>query len=108
MEANYPEHHPPFLNKEEFDRDYKTHTQIESRMAKLSSMLEQLSDTKTLLDHDNYTYSVAYYLYIKMLSEQDVPGVTSVYEDLKQVYASQINTLRKAREEKKTAEANQP
>ncbi len=103
VESNYPEHHPPFLDKEEFDRDYKTRTQIESRISKMQSMLEELTDTKTLLDHDNYTYSVAYYRYIKMLSSQDVPGVTSIYEDMKKVYASQIDTLRKARAEKKAA-----
>ncbi len=98
VEANNPEFHPPFLDKAEFDRDFKARTEIESRIAKMQSMLEELTDTKTLLDHDNYTYAVSYYRYIKMLSTQDIPGVTSVYEDLKKVYASQIARLRKKKE----------
>ncbi len=105
VEANYPEHHPPFLNKEEFDRDYKTRTQIESRIAKMQSILEELTDTKTLLDHDNYTYSVAYYRYVKMLSTQDIPGVTSIYEDLKKVYAAQIAGLKKGNQIRKESAA---
>ncbi len=101
VEANYPEHHPPFLDKAEFDRDFKTRTEIESRIAKMQSMLEELTDTKTLLDNDNYTYSIAYYRYIKMLSGQDVPGTTSIYEDLKKVYASQIAGLKKGNQMRK-------
>ena len=92
-EANFPEHHPYFLDKAEFDRDFAARQIMESRAEILQSLTEQFVDTKTLLDFDNMNYSVAYYRYMKALSQQEVPGTTSIYENLRQVYDQQISNL---------------
>ncbi len=52
----------------------------------LKRVIEKLQDTKTLLDHDNFHAAIAYYRYIKYLSNQNEPGTTSIYQDLKQYY----------------------
>lgn len=83
---NYPQHIPVFLNKEEFDKDYTARTQIENRLIRLQGVVEQLSDTKTLLDHDNYHATLTFYQHIKYLSQQSVAGISTIYDELKQFF----------------------
>ncbi len=85
MEQN-PETLPRVVNKQEFDRDYKARKQMELSLMQLRRVIEKLQDTKTLLDHDTYQASVAYYRYIKYLSTQNEPGTTSIYKDLRRHY----------------------
>ena len=99
-ESAFPEFHPAFLDLAEFETDFASRQQIETRAEQLASLSEKLSDTKILLDFDNYNYAVSYYRYIKMLSTQEVPGSTSVYENLRQVYESQLAAARRAMNEK--------
>ncbi len=85
MDKN-PETIPNILDKAEFDRDYQTRKQMELPVRSLKRIIEKLEDTKTLLDHDNYQASIAYYRYIKFLSMQNEPGTTTIYKDLKEHY----------------------
>ncbi len=94
-EANHPQHHPAFLDKAEFEKDYKARTQIESVVERMEVLTQQFKDTKILLDHDNMQYSVSYYRYIKLLGQQNVPGANAIYQHLREVYASK---LRKAQQ----------
>lgn len=82
----YPNHLPQFVDKAEFDRDYIARTQIENRMLRLASLAEQLEDTKVLLDHDNYHNSITFYRNIRFLSGENVPGTTTIYQDLQQFF----------------------
>ncbi len=75
---------PPGFDKAEFDRDYATRGQIESRVRRMKSLQEQFTDTKTLLDHDNYQGSMVVYRFARFLASTNTPGTSSVYEDLKQ------------------------
>lgn len=84
----YPQHVPGFLDKAEFDRDYTARQQIESRLQRLSSMTEQLSDTKVLLDHDNYHNAITFYRNVKFLSGENVPGTNVIYDDMKQFFVA--------------------
>lgn len=88
----YPQHVPPFLDKAEFDKDYSAREQIEQRLQRLSSLAEQLSDTKVLLDHDNYHNSITFYRNVKFLSGENVPGTNVIYEDMKQFFVSSTPT----------------
>ncbi len=88
MDKN-PETIPHILDKAEFDRDYKTRKQMELPVRSLKRIIEKQEDTKTLLDHDNYQASIAYYRYIKFLSMQNEPDTTTIYNDLKQHYRKQ-------------------
>lgn len=82
----YPQYVPAFLDKEEFDRDYAARTQIETRLLRLQGITEQLSDTKVLLDHDNYFASLTFYRNIKFLSLENIPGIDVIHNALKQFF----------------------
>lgn len=84
----YPQFVPLFLDKAEYDRDYAARQQLESRMQRLSSVTEQLSDTKILLDFDNYHNSITFYRNMKYLSGENVPGTNVIYDDMKQFFVS--------------------
>ncbi|MDO5524264.1 MAG: hypothetical protein Q4G48_09510 [Bacteroidia bacterium] len=85
--AQYPEFVPPFLDKEEFEKDYQARLQIESRLLMLEGIAEQLSDTKILLDYDNYYNALTFYRNIRYLSGENVPGTTNIFEGLKQFFS---------------------
>ncbi len=76
----------PGTEKAEFDADYMARKQQESPFRVLNRIAEKLSDTRILLDHDNFHNAIAYYRYIKHLAGQNEPGTTSIYQDLKKHY----------------------
>ena len=82
----YPQYVPNFLDKAEFDKDYVGREQVEQRLQIMSSLTEQLSDTKVLLDHDNYHNAITFYRNMKFLSGENVPGTNVIYEDMKQFF----------------------
>lgn len=84
----YPQHIPAFLNKDEFDKDYSARTQIEQRLNRMANLTEQLSDTKILLDHDNWFNALSFYRNIKFLSGENAPGTTTLYQDMKQFFVA--------------------
>lgn len=84
----YPQYVPNFLDKVEFDKDYLGREQVEQRLQIMSSLTEQLSDTKVLLDHDNYHNAITFYRNMKFLSGENVPGTNVIYEDLKQFFVT--------------------
>lgn len=82
----YPQWVPNFIDKEEFDKDYKAREQVEGRAQKLENLSRQLIDTKTLLDHDNYTNALSFYRMVRYLARENEPGAKSVYEDMKTLF----------------------
>ena len=82
----YPQHIPPFLDKEEFDKDFAARQVLESRLMRLSGLTEQLSDTKIMLDNDNYHNALTFYRNIRFLSQEDIPGTNSIAQDLSQFF----------------------
>ena len=77
---------PKTIDKAEFDRDYAARGQVETPLRELTMVAEKLRDTKTLLDYDNLQVAQAYYRYVKFLAEQNEPGTTTIYQDLRQHY----------------------
>ncbi|QHI36975.1 hypothetical protein IMCC3317_23460 [Kordia antarctica] len=88
---NYMEQHPNwvpnFIDKTEFDKDYNARQQMEERTQRLQNLTQQLLDTKTLLDHDNYTNTLSFYRMIRYLAGENEPGSKTVYEDMKVLFA---------------------
>ncbi|WDF45622.1 hypothetical protein PQ459_12005 [Chryseobacterium sp. KACC 21268] len=89
----YPQYVPPFLDKAEYDKDFAARQQLESRMQKMNSLTEQLSDTKILLDFDNYHNSLTFYRNVKYLSSENVPGTNVIYDDMKQFFIAPPSTI---------------
>ncbi|UQB69544.1 hypothetical protein [Epilithonimonas zeae] len=88
-----PQYVPPFLDKAEYDKDYDARQQMESRMQRLNSLTEQFSDTKILLDFDNYHNSLTFYRNVKYLSSENVPGTNVIYDDMKQFFIAPTSTI---------------
>ncbi|QAR31153.1 hypothetical protein EQP59_07310 [Ornithobacterium rhinotracheale] len=82
----YPQLVPAFLDKEEFDRDFSARQAIEKRLLHLEHLTEQLSDTKILLDNDNYSDALIFYRNVRYLSGEDVPGSTIIAKELSQFF----------------------
>jgi hypothetical protein len=84
--GQYPQFVPQFVKKDEFDRDYQARVHVEGLLQRLKSISEQLSDTKILLDHDNYNASLSFYRHLRYLNEENMPGIKSVFDALKQFF----------------------
>ena len=93
---NYMEQHPGwipnFLDKREFDKDYTARQQMEERTQRLQNLTQQLLDTKTLLDHDNYTNSLSFYRMMRYLAGENEAGSKTVYEDMKVLFSRSART----------------
>lgn len=87
----HPEWVPNFLDKAEFDKDYAARSQVETRTQRLESLAQQLIDTKTLLDHDNYTNALSFYRMLRFLAGENEPGTKTVYEDMKLLFSKTKN-----------------
>ncbi|MBQ4820609.1 hypothetical protein [Aquimarina sp. MMG016] len=84
----HPDWIPSFLDKDRFDRDYVTRGQVEEMIQLLENYTQQLVDTKTLLDHDNYSNALSFHRKIRFLAEEDEPGSKTVYNDMKLLFRS--------------------
>lgn len=82
----YPQHIPSFLDRDNFNQDYLARTQIEGRLIRLQGIAEQMSDTKILLDHDNYNNTLSFYQHLKYLSSQNIAGIKTLYEQMRQFF----------------------
>ncbi len=88
----HPQFIPNFLDKEEFDRDYAARQQLEERAKLLENIVQQLIDTKTLLDHDNYNNTLSFYRMVRYLASENEVGAKAVYEDMKTLFKNTSST----------------
>lgn len=98
MDQN-PQWIPGFLDKAEFDQDFNTRAQIESMLARLESLVQQLVDTKTLLDHDNYNNTLTFYRYVRFLANENEPGAGAAYADMKELFTRSVSKEAEENEE---------
>ena len=85
MEQN-PTLVPSFIDKEEYDKDFAAREALEQRLLQLKGLTEQMSDTKILLDYDNYHDSITFYRNIKYLAGENVPGTTALHKEMAQFF----------------------
>ncbi|KAB8151444.1 hypothetical protein EZY14_018155 [Kordia sp. TARA_039_SRF] len=88
----HPNWVPSFIDKAEFDKDYTARMQIEGRVQMLENLTQQLLDTKTLLDHDNYTNTLSFYRTMRYLAGENEAGAKTVYEDMKTLFKKASRT----------------
>jgi len=79
---------PVFINQDEYNRDLVAREEIEKLILKLDTIKRNLSDTKILLDHDNYHDALAFYRSVRYLANEHQIGAIAVYEELKQYFPS--------------------
>ncbi|MCM5663049.1 hypothetical protein [Galbibacter mesophilus] len=82
----HPNWIPRFLDLVEFDRDYKTRKEVEGLVKDVQNLAQQLVDTKTLLDHDNYSNALTFYRMVRYLAGENEPGAGTVYNDMKVLF----------------------
>jgi hypothetical protein len=81
-----PELIPFYLDKEKFDKDKTAFLKFMSLNNRLLSLQETVKDTSILLGKDVYNSAISFYQNIRVISEQNVPGITHIYEDLSQQF----------------------
>ena len=81
MEQN-PKLVPFYLSKDEFDKDRVARGVFLDFIKKGNSIQESMEDTSMLLSTDIYHSALAFYQNVRLASNQNVPGSTSIYEDL--------------------------
>jgi len=64
----------------------KMHNLTPEERKQYGSIAEQVEDTKKLLDFDNYQAALSFYRSVKILESENVPGVTTMLDDLKQFF----------------------
>lgn len=74
---------PPFIDMEEFNRDFEARKIIEDTLLRIDRIVRNLSDIKILLDNDNYHDSLAFYRAIKYWAMEQQEGAIAIHEQLK-------------------------
>lgn len=77
---------PGFVDMEEFERDYKARRDIDEMIHKLELITRRLSDTKILLDNDNYHDAMAFYRAIRYFAKEQQQMAIPIYEEMKQFF----------------------
>lgn len=85
MEQN-PELIPSFVNMDEFNSDFIARKNLEEMIQKLDLIKRKLSDTKILLDHDNYQDTMTFYRAVRYYAAEQEQGAIPIYEELKQFF----------------------
>jgi hypothetical protein len=89
---------PNYIDTVEYESDYAARSVIKPIEPTLKKIYEIFDDIFVLLGHDLYVNSLAFYNAVKIAAKQNVPGSTSIYQDLKQ----QFPGGRKKKEDPKT------
>jgi len=90
MQEN-PKYLPAFVDMDEFERDFVAREEIEQMLRKLDLIQRKLSDTKILLDNDNYQDVMAYYRSVRYFANEDNQEAMPLYNELKQFFPHHKN-----------------
>jgi len=85
MQTN-PELKPGYIDLVELAKDMQTRNDLYSLYTALREVFESVDDTLLLVGNDIYTNCIAFYQAVKAASKANVPGSTSIYEDLAQQF----------------------
>ena len=77
---------PGYINLPELDRDMQARRELNQRLRRAKSVLESMDDTVLLLGNDVLNSCYAFYRAVKSASLANVPGSTSIYQDLAQQF----------------------
>jgi hypothetical protein len=81
-----PEIIPFFLEANELKIDVESRQAVGPILKRLSIITEKLDDTHKVIGWDLYNAIISIYRNVKMLSKQDVPGISVIYDDLKKQF----------------------
>ncbi|MBI5778935.1 MAG: hypothetical protein HZA49_05710 [Planctomycetes bacterium] len=73
---------PGYIDLAELNRDMQARRDLIPRLRRATSIMESMDDTALLLGSDVFTNCLAFYKAVKAAAQANVPGSTSVYQDL--------------------------
>ena len=73
---------PGYIDLPELDADMQARRDLMPRLRRATSILESIDDTALLLGSDVYTNCLAFYRAVREAAKSNVPGSTSIYQDL--------------------------
>jgi len=79
---NNPHLTPPYLSLTGAELDFTFYKQLASFIGIINSLAETVADTQMALGSEILQFCLPFYNSVKMAAQQNVPGSTSVYEDL--------------------------
>lgn len=74
---------PRFIDIDEFNRDFKARKTIDDLLLRIERLVRDFTDTKTLLDNDNYQDSLAFYRSVRYWANEQEDGAIAVYDQLR-------------------------
>lgn len=87
-----PEVLPNHIDKPELDRDYAGRNTLEIWEDEQKLLLSNIQNAKILLDYDVFQSCLTIYRNVKYMAGENVPGMTAIYNDLKQFFPGGNNT----------------
>ncbi|WP_439475703.1 hypothetical protein [Algoriphagus formosus] len=78
-----PQFLPPFVNKEEFDKDWEAVSSLLPLLRLCTQIYDNLSDTTMLAGSEAYVSALSYYNSVKQAAKVNVPDAKAIYEDLR-------------------------
>ena len=84
--SQMPDIKPSYLNLGEHDKDIAARNALMPRLNRMAAIKRSMEDTAMLLSSDLYNNSLGVYGNVKEMSKRNVPGITPIYQDLKEQF----------------------
>lgn len=88
---NHPQHNTQDIDTVEFKRDFDAREFLETRISRLQNLVDMMTNSKILHDHDNYQDGLAYYDYLQFRAKRNIAGVSQLVSELKQFFPRTSN-----------------
>lgn len=86
-----PEFVPPYVEKDEFKKDFQTFMDLREILRPVLQMVGNLEDTTILSGSDAYEVARAYYKSVQQGVKMNVPNAQAIYDDLKPRFELKIS-----------------
>jgi len=77
---------PAYIDLPEHRKDIEAREDMRPIQEKLTQLHEKFDDTFIVIGHDLYVNSLSFYRNLKAAAQANVPGATSIYEELKKQF----------------------
>lgn len=84
-----PQFLPPFVNKEEFEKDWNAVSGLLPLLRTCTQIADTLNDTAMLAGSEAYISALSYYNSVKQAAKVNVPDAKAIYEDLRKRFEGQ-------------------
>ena len=81
-----PEFLPPYADVPEFQKDFKTFTDIREMLRPLRQVLDNLENTAAVSGSEAWEFAREYYKTVQFNAKMGVPGAQAIYDDLRPLF----------------------